>query len=174
MCVRKHKKGLYKNKRILIFSDRQAVLKALSSPKVTSEVVAECLDALSALASLNEVTLAWVPGHRGIPGNEEADKLARQASAMPLLGPEPALGIPKCSAREAINTFTAIVDLSRFNNSCLKSPASTLVDLIFQSRSFSLNQLTCHCRLETYTAASVYLAEVIFIPFIVYNAYNAI
>ena len=43
-----------------------------------------------------------------------------------------------------LNTFTAIVDLSRFNNSCLKSPASTLVDLTFQSRalrSFSLNQL---------------------------------
>jgi len=43
-----------------------------------------------------------------------------------------------------INTFTAIVDLSRFNNSCLKSPLSTLVDLTFQSRalrSFSLNQL---------------------------------
>ena len=43
-----------------------------------------------------------------------------------------------------INTFTAIVDLSRFNNSCLKSPATTLVDLTFQSRalrSFSLNQL---------------------------------
>ena len=43
-----------------------------------------------------------------------------------------------------INTFTAIVDLSRFNNSCLKSPTSTLVDLTFQShalRSFSLNQL---------------------------------
>jgi len=43
-----------------------------------------------------------------------------------------------------INTFTAIVDLSRFNNSCLKSPASNLVDLTFQSRalrSFSLNQL---------------------------------
>ena len=43
-----------------------------------------------------------------------------------------------------INTFTAIVDLSRFHNSCLKSPASTLVDLTFQSRalrSFSLNQL---------------------------------
>ena len=44
-----------------------------------------------------------------------------------------------------INTFTAIVDLSRFNNSCLKSPTSTLVDLTFQSRalrSFSLNQLS--------------------------------
>jgi len=43
-----------------------------------------------------------------------------------------------------VNTFTAIVDLSRFNNSCLKSPASILVNLSFQSRtlrSFSLNQL---------------------------------
>ena len=84
----------------------------------------------------------------------------------------------KCKAVPVLNTFTAIVDLSRFNNSCLKSPASTLVDLIFQScalRSFSLNQLvTCHYRRETYTAASVYLANVIFIPFIVYYAYIAI
>ena len=48
------------------------------------------------------------------------------------------------AGRVYINTFTAIVDFSRFNNSCLKSPASTLVDLTFQSRalrSFSLNQL---------------------------------
>ena len=48
------------------------------------------------------------------------------------------------SVQVHINTFTAIVDLSRFNNSCLKSPVSTLVDLTFQSRalrSFSLNQL---------------------------------
>jgi hypothetical protein len=35
-----------------------------------------------------------------------ADKLARQATAMPLLSPEPALGIPKCLAREAIKSWT--------------------------------------------------------------------
>jgi hypothetical protein len=87
-------------------SDSQAALKAISSPKVTSGLVAECLDALFALASLNEVTLVWVPGHCGILGNEEADKLARQASAIPLLGPEPAVGKPKCSAREAIKNWT--------------------------------------------------------------------
>jgi len=75
---------------------------------MTSELVAECLDALSALASLNEVTLTWMLGHRGIPGNEEADKLARQVSTMLLLGPEPALGIPKYSGREAIKNWTEV------------------------------------------------------------------
>jgi len=105
-CAYENIRRAYKNKRILIFSDSQAALKAHSGPKVTSGIVAEGLDALSALASLNKVTLVWVPGHRGISGNEEADKLARQASAMLLLGPEPALGIPKCSVREVIKNWT--------------------------------------------------------------------
>jgi ribonuclease HI len=95
-----------KHKWILIFSDSQAALKVFSSLKMTSGLVAECQDALSALASLNEVTLVWVLGHCGIPGNEEADKLARQASAMPLLGPQLALGIQSCSARETIKNWT--------------------------------------------------------------------
>ena len=45
-----------------------------------------------------------------------------------------------------INTFAAsYLNTQGPNNSCLKSPASTLVDLTFQSRalrSFSLNQLS--------------------------------
>ena len=53
-----------------------------------------------------KVTLIWVPLHHGTLGNEDADKLARQASAMLLLGPEPALGILKCLAREAIENWT--------------------------------------------------------------------
>ena len=44
-----------------------------------------------------------------------------------------------------VNTFAAsYLNTQGLNNSCLKSPASTLLDLTFQSRalrSFSLNQL---------------------------------
>jgi len=36
------------------------------------------------------------------------DKLARQASATPLLGPESALRIPKCSVREAIKNWAGV------------------------------------------------------------------
>jgi hypothetical protein len=35
-----------------------------------------------------------------------ADKLAKKASDMPLLGSEPALGIPKCLARETTKSWT--------------------------------------------------------------------
>jgi hypothetical protein len=62
-CAYENIKRAYKNKQILIFSDSQAALKALSGPKVISRLVAECLNALSALANLNELTLIWVPGH---------------------------------------------------------------------------------------------------------------
>ena len=48
-------------------------------------------------------------------------------------------------SRVLLNTFAAsYLNTQGLNNSCLKSPASTLVDLTFQSRalrSFSLNQL---------------------------------
>jgi ribonuclease HI len=84
---------------MLIFSDSQAAFKALSSPKLTSRLVAECMDALSVLANRNEVTLIW---DCGIPVNEKADKLARQGAAMTLLSPQTALGIPRCSARVTI------------------------------------------------------------------------
>jgi hypothetical protein len=103
-CTYENIRRAYRNKGILIFSDSQA---ALDGRKVKSDLVAECLNALSGLAGQNEVILAWVAGHCGIQGNEEADRLAKQAlSGLSLQGPEPALGIPRCSAREVIRAWT--------------------------------------------------------------------
>ena len=57
----------------------------------------------------------------------------------------------------------ASVDLSRSNFSIARAPLFQLI-----------NYVTCRYRRETYTAASVYLADIIFIPFIVQYAYIAI
>jgi hypothetical protein len=45
------------------------------------------------LGELNRIHLMWVPGHMGIDENEMADELARQGSALSLIGPEPALSL---------------------------------------------------------------------------------
>jgi ribonuclease HI len=113
LCAYENIRRACKYTRILIFSDSQA---ALSGPKVISKLVEECQEALSALAALNEVTLVWVPGHHGILGNEMADMLARLATAMLLLGPEPALGIPKCLTREAVKSWTENQHFSTWTN----------------------------------------------------------
>jgi hypothetical protein len=63
-CAYENIRRAYKNKQILIFSDSQAALTALSGPKVTSELVAECRDALKELARQNRVTLVASPAMR--------------------------------------------------------------------------------------------------------------
>ena len=62
----------------------------------------ECYRVLCDLASSNKVSLIWVPGHMGIPGNELADELARLGSSTLFCGPEPVLGISPCTIRSSI------------------------------------------------------------------------
>lgn len=101
-CVLENRAAGYRGKRICICSDSQAALKALERVKINSRLVRDCRDALQDLADLNRVTLIWVPGHKGIAGNERADKLARKGSETPLLGPEPAIGITGCQVKAEI------------------------------------------------------------------------
>jgi hypothetical protein len=129
----------YRNKRILIFSDSQAALKALSGPKVTSR-----LDALTALADLSKVTLLWVPGHQSIRGNEQADKLAKQASATSTLGPEPALGIPKCIARDAIKKWTEHQHLRTWKDKRSCRHSKLLISRLCKKRAYCLLKLNRH------------------------------
>ena len=104
-CARENIRRAYTNKQILIITDSQAALRALSNPRVTSKLVWECLIELKTLGDRNSVRLIWVPGHTGIPGNEKADELARKGSTAPYIGPEPALGVPKSTIRSEIRDW---------------------------------------------------------------------
>ena len=79
-------------KKFLICSDSESSIGALSSCKFSSAMVLQCFRALETLSEKNDVALTWVPGHSGILGNELADELARKASGLEFIGPEPAVG----------------------------------------------------------------------------------
>ena len=105
------------NDSIAICTDSQAALKALSCPKINSAlVVLETMSALRELAIFNSVRLLWVPGHSGIPGNEIADGLARQASAQSCLGPEPVLSITSTTVRNAMKQWAVWEQYTLWNS----------------------------------------------------------
>ncbi|XP_054282999.1 uncharacterized protein LOC129000118 [Macrosteles quadrilineatus] len=69
-------------------SDSKAALMALDSFDFTSKAVWDCHQAMKALGKNNRIILSWVPGHKGIGGNEGADKWANKGAESPLMGPE--------------------------------------------------------------------------------------
>ncbi|THC94287.1 hypothetical protein EYZ11_006223 [Aspergillus tanneri] len=67
----------------VIFSDSQAALKSIRRPRLVSgqEILRECLELLQwCNEQYIQVTLRWIPAHQGVPGNEAADQLAKQAA----------------------------------------------------------------------------------------------
>ena len=79
-CAQKELEKGKHGKRILILTDSQSALKALSSYQVKSKLVWDCLNSLIALSSCNSLELRWVLEHQGIQGNEKADQLAKKGA----------------------------------------------------------------------------------------------
>jgi ribonuclease HI len=92
-------------KYISICSDSQAALKAFQAVRTTSPLVYQCQEALNDISARHVVGIFWVPGHAGIRGNEIADGLARDGSALRLLGPQPALGASRCDITKRLRRW---------------------------------------------------------------------
>jgi ribonuclease HI len=72
-------------KKVLIYTDNQAAIRSAAKPRGTSgayllQVIAQQLQALRGQGL--SVEIRWVPAHKGIYGNEAADRAAKEAAAL--------------------------------------------------------------------------------------------
>ena len=70
------------NTKAVIFADNQSALKTVRNPGDTSGqyILAALLQLMEEVAKTTEIELRWTPAHHGIPGNEAADKAAKEAA----------------------------------------------------------------------------------------------
>ena len=76
------------NQSIVVLVDSQAAIKALIKCTVTSITVFNYIKNLNHLGKQNHVSIAWIPGHAGVHGNEVADYVAKSGSKSKIYGPE--------------------------------------------------------------------------------------
>ena len=80
------------NKTCTIYTDSKGSIQSIMQYDPKNPLVQEIQAKLNrAFAYNNIVTFCWIPSHCGIPGNECADKLAKQASNIPTSSKHPVL-----------------------------------------------------------------------------------
>ena len=80
-----------KHKEIHLFVDCQPAIRTIFSttmPDANIALVVECRQMVKSLDENNKLSVHWIPGHKGIQGNEIADKLAKEAAAEMVGKPE--------------------------------------------------------------------------------------
>jgi ribonuclease HI len=66
----------------IIFTDSKSNLEALENASLTNPEIAQLFNILQ----VNErITIQWIPGHSGIPGNDIVDQIAKWSAASPVL-----------------------------------------------------------------------------------------
>lgn len=163
-CARELVQSNEINRKISIFTDSQAALKAFDKPQISSKLVRECVQELSYLGTRNKLRLVWVPGHSGISGNERADELARQGSNTAYIGPEPVLCTPLCLIKAEIKSWRENEQRKYWSQSSglrysklttpeiSKEKSKDLMALSRNSLRHAIGLLTGHCHLNGHLA----------------------
>ena len=144
---------------ISICSDSQSSLKAISAYKIYSSQVLECRDYVQKLASNNQVSLIWVPGHSNIQGNEIAIDLARSGAESVPPSPKPCAKVTSSFLKNHIIKWKRITFFNHWNSieharqskNCIKINAKNTKYILSLSRKNIRRMtgiLTGHCPLN--------------------------
>ena len=133
------------NKCVCIHTDSQAAIKALDNPKIRSKTILSAVNIVNKLGEKNSVTLAWVPGHSGIPGNELADLFARCAVNTLCVGPEPFVPVSARVCRTNMLSWSAKQHQKRWNEMLGSQHARTTVPNISNKRARLVLRLNKRC-----------------------------
>jgi hypothetical protein len=101
-----------------------AALKALKAIQTTSPLVQLCQKALNDISIRHSVGLYWAPGHAGVQGNEIADDLARDGSALKFGRLKQTLGVSRQDIRRRIRCW--LVNQIGYGGEVLVTPKDRL------------------------------------------------
>ena len=96
------------NQSIVVLFDSQAAIKSLIQCTVTSITELNCIRNLNQLGKQNHVSIAWIPGHAGVHGNEVADYVAKSGSKSKLHDPEPFVTVPYASCVNTVKDWSTV------------------------------------------------------------------
>ena len=103
----------------LILTDSASALQCLLKPYHHAQhpLAKQIISHLNALPS-NHVTLAWIPGHKGIEGNELVDKIAKEAA---LIRPIPNIPVSSTDFKATINNHLHSMWSIDWNNTSMEN-----------------------------------------------------